>query len=480
VSPPRVCVIAAAGSGERLHPRSARVPKVLLEVGGKALLTRQLELVRDELGIRKVYLVVGHLGDQIRAAYRDGRDLGLEIHYVEHPDFRRGLGTALLAVEPHVQEPFVFLLGDECYLETNLRELPHVDGSSVAVCGVLPGDDPEVVGRTHVVTIAGDRITGLAEQRAPSASEHAGCGAYVLTPAIYRFAHETPPSPGPGRLALSAVLDRAARAGAELKPFVVRGHYVDVDTIEDLHAASYLCRSLHFERHRVSVVVPTYNEAASIGAVLRDFAPHVWEMVVVDNCSPDGTADIARSLGATVISRPTRGFGDAVKHGLDTARGDILVMVEADGTFRAKDLGKLLEFLKDADMVIGTRTTRELVESGANMDGVLRFANILWGKIIEALWWNLRPRYTDVGCTYRALWRDAYLAIRDSLVSDDAPFLPEMVIEMMRARRRVIEIPVNYYRRRTGESKYSGSLRQSARTGMQMMRTIVRRRLGLA
>src|SRR5262249_12287611 len=152
--------------------------------------------------------------------------------------------------------------------------------------------------------------------------------------------------------------------------------------------------------------------------------------------------------GATVVSRPTRGFGDAVKQGLDAARGDILVMVEADGTFRAKDLGKLLEFLKDADMVVGTRTTRELIEPGANMHGLLRLANGLWGKIIEVLWWNRQGRFTDVGCTYRAFWRDAYLEIRDFLVTEDAAFLPETVVEMMRAWRRVIEIPVNYHRRR--------------------------------
>lgn len=452
----------------------------MLEVAGKALLTRQLELVRDELGITKVYLVVGHFGEQIHAAYRDGEGMGLEIHYLHDPDPQGGYGTALLVAEPHVQEPFVFLLGNECYVDSNLRDLPRVDAPYVAVCGVLATTDPEILRKNHVVMIEGDRITGLIEQPGAPSSPHVGCGSYVFSPAIYRFAHEAAPSSRSGRPELTDVLDRAARSGADVKPFVVRGHYARVNTIEDRNAANYLLRSLHFERHRVSLVVPTYNEAASIGAVLRDFKPHVWEMVVVDNCSADGTGDIARGFGATVISRPTRGFGDAVKQGLDTARGEILVMVEADGTFRAKDLGKLLEFLKDADMVVGTRTTRELIEQGANMDGLLRFANVIWGKIIEVLWWTVEPRYTDVGCTYRALWRDAYLRIRDSLVSDDAPFLPEMIIEMMRARRRVIEIPVNYYRRRAGESKYSANRWQSARTGMQMLRLILSRRLNLS
>ena len=188
----------------------------------------------------------------------------------------------------------------------------------------------------------------------------------------------------------------------------------------------------------------------------------------------------ARELGAVVHSRRFAGYGDALKQGMDAARGDILVLVEADGTFKAKDLGKLLEFLKDADMVIVTRTTRQMIEQGANMDGVLRWGNVVVGKLIEGLWWSHEPRFTDVGCTYRAIWRDAWLTIRPWLGRDDAAFSPEMMIEMIRAGGRVIEIPVSYYRRLGGASKHSASLRHSIRTGMRMVRLILQNRLNLA
>ena len=155
-------------------------------------------------------------------------------------------------------------------------------------------------------------------------------------------------------------------------------------------------------------------------------------------------------------------------------------MVEADGTFRAKDLGKLLEFLKDADMVIGTRTTRQMIEQGANMDGLLRWGNVVVGKLVEALWWKVEPRFTDVGCTYRAIWRDEWVKIRPFLTRDDAAFSPEMMIEMLRIEGRVIEIPVSYYRRRGGESKHSGSLRHSIRTGSRMLNVILRKRFNLS
>src|SRR5262245_58745865 len=76
VTAPRIGVIAAAGKGRRIHPRSARVPKVLLEVAGKPLLVRNIELLREALGIREVVLVVGRLGNVIRARLGVGSGLG--------------------------------------------------------------------------------------------------------------------------------------------------------------------------------------------------------------------------------------------------------------------------------------------------------------------------------------------------------------------------------------------------------------------
>jgi len=480
VSLPRICVVAAAGSGQRLHPRSARLPKVMLEVGGKPILTRQLELAHNVLGIQRVHLIVGYLEEALRTAYGDGHDLGLEIEYIRNPEFERGLGTVLLAAESHVHEPFVLLLGDEVYLESNHAELAAIPPGYTAVCGLYRTDDADLVAKNYAVTLEDGRITHLVEKPATSTSPYAGCGTYLFSPAIFAHAHATARSPSTGKFELTDVIDYAARADAIVLPFFVTGQYMNVNTIEDLNAANYMCRSLHFEKHRVSVIIPTYNEAESIGAVIRDFRDHADEIVVMDNRSPDGTADIARDLGVTVHSRPLRGYGDALKQGMEVASGDIFVLVEADATFRAKDIGKFLEYLKDADMVVGTRTTRQMIEQGANMDGLLRWGNLVFGKLVEAFWWELEPRYTDVGCTYRAIWRDAYLRIRSYLTAHDASFSPEMMIEMMRAKGRVIEIPVSYYRRRGGRSKYSSSRWQNLRSAFKMLRLIFSKRFNLS
>lgn len=476
---PRLAVVAAAGRGRRIHPRGLNVPKVMLEVAGKPLLVRNLELLRDALGIREVLVVVGHQAEYVRGTLGRGEALGLAITFVDNPDVDGGLGTLFAAIEPHVDEPFVLMLGDELYLGTNHADLASVPEPWTAVCAVHECDDAEQIRKNYALEVEDDRIVRLVEKPTELPNRLLGCGTYCFTPAIFADARATPPSARTGRLELTDVIDHAARRGAVVRPFMLTGHYLNVNTVEDLHHANFLARSIDFAGRRVSVVIPAYNEAAAIAQVVRDFRPHADEVVVMDNVSADGTAALAHEAGAVVHSRPLAGYGDALVQGMDAATGDILVLVEADGTFRAKDMGKLLEYLKDADMVVGTRTTRQMIEQGANMAGLLRWGNVVVGKLIEALWWGLEPRFTDVGCTYRAIWRDAYDKIRPYLTRRDAAFSPEMMIEMLRVEGRVIEVPVSYYGRRGGESKHSASLRHSIRTGMRMIRLILEKRMNV-
>ena len=226
-------------------------------------------------------------------------------------------------------------------------------------------------------------------------------------------------------------------------------------------------------------MIPAFNEEHSIAYVVRDFLPLVHEVFVVDNSSTDRTAEVADAAGARVATVSLTGYGDTIRYGLDHALGDILVVVEADFSFRARDLTKLLEYLKDADMVVGTRTTRELVEQGVNMRGPVRWGNVVVAKLVELLWWSLQPRFTDVGCTYRALWRETYQAIRPLLRGVGPELSPEMMVAALQARRRIIEVPVSYHRRIGGESKHSANYFRISRTALRMLRTIFLKRLGI-
>lgn len=232
--------------------------------------------------------------------------------------------------------------------------------------------------------------------------------------------------------------------------------------------------------HKISVVIPAYNEEGTIAEVVRDFVSeeHVDEVVVVDNNCKDATARLAEEAGARVIQESEPGYGCALRAGMDAATGDILVLTEADGSFKSHDLMKLMVYMSDAGMILGTRTTRQMVEQGANMGFILRWGNVTAAKILELLWYiPHEPRLTDVGCTYRALWKATYDEIREGLSESGPGFSPEMICECMRRGIRVIEVPVSYHARDAGESAHSGSAWSVIRTALKMFRCIFRKRL---
>lgn len=473
----RTAVVPAAGRGVRAYPRTARVPKVLLEVAGKPLLHRNLEILRRDLGVERAVLLVGHLADQVRASVGDGSAFGLRVEYVDVPDPSEGLARGLALARDRVREPFVCILGDELYYgSSHAALLPLPEPWEAAVC-VMETDDPRRIRKNYSVdTDAEGFVRALEEKPDRPSGTLLGCGTYFFRPSIFDAIDRTPPHPRTGRVELTDAIFALVREGKSVRALRLEGEYFNINSIEDQNYANYLVRSREFAKTRISLIVPTWNEAESIRAVLRDFKPHVHEIVVADNLSEDGTADIAREEGARVVSRRLRGYGDALRAGMDAATGDILVLVEADHSFRSKDLGKILEYMKDADMVIGTRTTRQMIEQGTNMKGIVRWANVFVGKLIEALWWPQEPRFTDVGCTFRAIWREVYEKMRPNLRGLGPEFSPEMMIEILRMQRRVVEIPVSYYPRIAGDSKHSGGYGALARTALRMLRLILAKR----
>jgi glycosyltransferase involved in cell wall biosynthesis len=226
---------------------------------------------------------------------------------------------------------------------------------------------------------------------------------------------------------------------------------------------------------RVSVVFPAYNEAPSIKRAIEDFFLEgiVDEIVVVDNNSRDGTAEEARSTRARVVEERAQGYGHALRRGLREASGEIVILAEPDGTFVGRDVLKLLAYSDDFDMVCGTRTTRELIWTQANMGWFLRIGNWAVAKLVQVLYGG--PSLSDCGCTLRLTRREALARIQDDLHVGGSHFLPEMVIVGLKQRLKIIEIPVNY-RGRIGESKITGSFKGTLRTGFSMIGLILRHR----
>jgi glycosyltransferase involved in cell wall biosynthesis len=235
-----------------------------------------------------------------------------------------------------------------------------------------------------------------------------------------------------------------------------------------------------FRGKTVSLVVPAYNEEVTIASVVEEFRANslLDEILVVDNNCTDRTAELARSAGARVVVESNPGYGRALRAGMDAAKGELLVLTEADGSFRARDVDKLLVYLEDAQMVMGTRTTKQMVQQGANMRGPLRWGNVFMAKFLQILWVHPHgPRFTDVGCSFRAVTADAWRRMRDGTREPGPAFSPEMMCAAMLAGCRVVEVPVTYSRRAGGESKHSDTLGRQARTAWAMFKTICRKRI---
>jgi len=225
----------------------------------------------------------------------------------------------------------------------------------------------------------------------------------------------------------------------------------------------------------VSVVFPAYNEEGYIRPAVDDFfIPSVVdEIVVVDNNSRDRTAEEVRRTSARLVSETRQGYGFALQRGLHEATGDIVILAEPDGTFIGRDVLKLLAYADDFDMVCGTRTTRELVWDQANMGWFLRMGNWTVAKMLQLLYGG--PSLSDCGCTLRLTHRAALERIRGELTVGGSHFLPEMVILALKKGLKVIEVPVNY-RGRVGESKITGNLQGTLKTGFNMIGLIIKSR----
>jgi glycosyltransferase involved in cell wall biosynthesis len=204
----------------------------------------------------------------------------------------------------------------------------------------------------------------------------------------------------------------------------------------------------------VSVVIPCLNEEQNIDRCVRAAQQALsatglrGEVIVVDNDSEDRSAALAAAAGATVLHEPRRGYGSAYLAGLAAARGDYIVMADADLTYDFADIPRFVEKLAaGADLVIGDRMDN--IEPGA-MPWLHRYIGnpLLTGTL------NLffRTGVRDAHCGMRALRREAIPRL--GLRTTGMEFASEMVVRAARERLVIDELPIKYHPR-GGESKLS-------------------------
>jgi len=194
----KVGVIPAAGRGRRINelPLTRVLPKPILPVLNRPILEYVIDNMKN-MGVEEVYLIVGPKKEIFREYFRDGRDLGVHINYIEQK-IPRGIAHAVGLTREYISEPCVVILGDDLTIADSLDNIVSVfwEKHAMAVEGVVIERDNEILRQTCCVTLNGEsRIIDIQEKPKNPSSNVRGCGIYVFDPIVYEYIRKTPKSP---------------------------------------------------------------------------------------------------------------------------------------------------------------------------------------------------------------------------------------------------------------------------------------------
>lgn len=223
------------------------------------------------------------------------------------------------------------------------------------------------------------------------------------------------------------------------------------------------------DRHRIALIIPARNEAASILRVLRNIPEAVDHILVVDNGSTDGTGDIARAAGVAVIRENRPGYGRACLSGIDTLRHNppaIVAFADGDGSDNHATLTELLTpLVRDGlDLVLA----RRVPQNRAALSLQQRIGNRLATFLVGFFWGG---DFRDLGPMRAIRWEALrILDMRDR----NYGWTIEMQIKALQHRLRVREIPLPYLPRLAGKSKISRTFGGVIKAGGKILWTVAR------
>ena len=448
----KIGVIAAAGKGTRAYPKTSFIPKPLFKIENQSILEHNVNLLIEKFKVEKIYIVVGHLKQQVleeMSAIQKKVKIQLEAHNWT----QKGLASDIASLESKILDPFILILGDEFYYKSNHEAFlesfsQHPD--LIASIGITKTNLLNRIRKNYSVELNEDQIINLIEKPEDPPNDLLGLGSYLFSPQYFSYFKTTPPSPKSGVIEITEVIDRMAKNSKRVFATMIKCDYFNINSMQDYHQALYEVRNFQFKNYKSSIIFSAHESKRSIADVVRDFEGLANEIVVVTESQvQDQHLKEIESSNFKLISAPSGinfHVGEQVRRGIEACDGEIIVVVAADGSFRAKDYPKLLEYLKDSDMVIGTRTTRQMIEQGANLKPLMRLVNLFLGKLIEIFWWGQEPRFTDIDCQYFAMWKNSYEKLCPELHCKDHLYVGELMIEFVRSHLRVIEIPISYYK----------------------------------
>ena len=216
----------------------------------------------------------------------------------------------------------------------------------------------------------------------------------------------------------------------------------------------------------VSVVIPTLNEAGNILEIVTTIRKELGypnEIIIVDGDSTDGTKEIVKDTNfCRLIVEPRRGYGLALRTGIKNAKGDIVVMVDGDGTYEVRHINRLVDTLinNDAELCQATRMY--------DLRKAMGFMNFVANKIITFCFDFFYGQFlSDTQSGFRAISRSALEKVE--LYEDDMAFATEMLVQFAKKGFKMVEVPSSYRARKYGRPKM-----RRIKSGIEIFTTMVK------
>ena len=293
-------VILAGGKGTRMGPLGKDYPKALLPIANEPLICHHLKFLR-ELGVREIFLIIGHRGSDLVDAVGNGENYGVRLHYVEQ-GAPLGSAHAVGLVKRYVKEPFLLLLGDYYFVAANpTRMRDRMLNERVSLLMTKREPDPRLVSAACEIHIDSDgRVLGVSEKPAVPTSSLKGCGFYALQPDIFDAIAVTPRTALRDEYEFSVSLDLYAKAS--------HGLYAAEETLWDFNFTGpedlLECNLTWLEKAGRNELIgdgvhldPTTRlERVVIGDGARVTNSSLTDVVVFPGASVDGIGQIQRAL----------------------------------------------------------------------------------------------------------------------------------------------------------------------------------------
>jgi glycosyltransferase involved in cell wall biosynthesis len=202
---------------------------------------------------------------------------------------------------------------------------------------------------------------------------------------------------------------------------------------------------------KISAVILAKDEEETVGQVVKRALPFAHEVLVVDGCSQDRTREEAEAAGARVIRDHGRGKGDGYKTGLSMARGEVVVLLDADGSHDPADIPRLAAPILEGklDLVIASRWRGGSDDVHPNLSHFIRDVGGTFLALLIS--WRFKKEITDCLNGFRAVRREPALLL--GLEADDFDVEHEMVMKALKKGLRVGEVASHEYARAGGASK---------------------------